>query len=115
MKRQAQPNSCKIYIKHPIIDAIIRLKNRPRGKTYWRRYLILRRKFYACKEWKVLSKIVKQKAGFRCKLCKNGNTELHVHHIQPIYYHPELALCIWNLICLCRYCHNSIHKDANAA
>lgn len=33
----------------------------------------------------------------------------HVHHIFPLEWYPEYALCDWNLISLCSAEHNKLH------
>ena len=62
-------------------------------------------------KWKKLAKELKEKAQWQCEQCKSVEDVLHVHHKKYIKgrlaweYHPSL------LQVLCKYCHESIHRD----
>jgi len=57
---------------------------------------------------KLWNEIVKKRASNKCELCGLNNCQLHAHHIeakQSLYMRTSLD----NGICLCAYCHMSIH------
>jgi hypothetical protein len=53
---------------------------------------------------------VKERAGFKCKMC-NNTKNLHSHHVMPCRTFPQFALDPSNGICLCDHCHNLIHGN----
>jgi hypothetical protein len=63
--------------------------------------------FYMTQEWKALRRIVIRKYGRNCAscniYCKGRN--LHVDHIKPRKYFPELSLDFNNLQVLCKACN----------
>lgn len=42
---------------------------------------------------------------YRCRLCGRDKTRLVMHHVLPIWYRPELAADIENIVTVCRTCH----------
>lgn len=60
-------------------------------------------------EWRRLRMVVLKKCGARCECCgatpKDG-VRIHVDHIKPRRYHPELALEESNLQVLCEVCNH---------
>ncbi len=50
-----------------------------------------------------------KEANYSCSIC-SSNRNLELHHIKPVYSHPELAYCKDNLQVLCKDCHDRIHK-----
>jgi len=69
-------------------------------------------KFYKCKEWLALRERALKRDNNECQLCKAkgkvGPAE-NVHHMKEVKTHPELALSLDNLQCLCIPCHNEVH------
>lgn len=77
-------------------------------------------KFYQCKAWRELRKVVIRNANHECEHCKekgklttantinrNGKkTKMEVNHKKPLRTHPHLALVLENLEYLCIDCHN---------
>lgn len=57
--------------------------------------------------WDTLRRQVYARAGYRCQNCGQGNTQLHAHHIVPLFRGGTNALT--NLACLCDPCHRRIH------
>lgn len=52
---------------------------------------------------------VKERANGRCEICgKQSNLELH--HVQPVCLHPELRNNSSNLKALCPACHKAEHQ-----
>jgi 5-methylcytosine-specific restriction endonuclease McrA len=60
---------------------------------------------YRTPQWKALRLQAKRRDGFACVQCK-ASGDLEVDHIKPIRTHPELALVLSNLQCLCIACHS---------
>jgi thymidylate synthase (FAD) len=50
-----------------------------------------------------------KKANYSCSICSSSKN-LELHHIKPVYSHPELAYEKDNLQVLCKNCHDKIHK-----
>lgn len=64
------------------------------------------------KLWRKKSSLVKRRDGYECQRCRRYGRHVaaeHVHHILPIEYYPEYRMENWNLISLCRNCHNAMH------
>lgn len=60
---------------------------------------------YRTPQWKALRFMARRRDGFACVQCgKKGGIE--VDHIKPIRTHPDLALELTNLQCLCVACHS---------
>lgn len=69
-------------------------------------------KFYKSKEWLLLRKEALMRDNYECQMCKaKGKYKRaeNVHHMKEIKTHPELALTLDNLQCLCVRCHNEVH------
>lgn len=77
--------------------------------------------FYTCSEWLRLREEVLQEYKHECQKCKGRGfytKATHVHHVQYVRKHPELALSktyiyngkqYKNLIPLCHNCHEEEH------
>lgn len=78
--------------------------------------------FYTTPEWQRLRLEVLAEDRFECQECKRQGRyrrATHVHHVNYVRQHPELALSKTyaneagqtkrNLISLCHACHESIH------
>lgn len=75
-------------------------------------------KFYQTPEWRGLRYATLEKYGNKCQACgrsPNNGTIIHVDHIKPRSYYPELALDPDNLQILCEDCNigksNRFKKD----
>ncbi|WP_028392733.1 HNH endonuclease [Bacillus cihuensis] len=72
------------------------------------------RAFYKSAAWMKCRQVVLIRDNYLCQECLRkgkitiGNT---VHHIKHLEEHPELALDIDNLECICRPCHNKEHPE----
>ena len=67
---------------------------------------------YDTAKWEHIRKSVLRRDGYRCQECKRYGKAVsadHVHHIFPYEHYPEYVFAPWNLISLCRSCHNSMH------
>lgn len=58
------------------------------------------------KVWRHKRKAILERDGHRCAFC--GSDAVVVHHIFPLDDHPEFCFEDWNLISLCKSCHNRI-------
>lgn len=70
-------------------------------------------KFYKSKEWMSLRKEALKRDHYECIPCKRKGKvrkAQNVHHIKEVKKHPELALVLDNLECICIRCHNNEHK-----
>ena len=47
---------------------------------------------------------------YRCAIC-GSKSELHAHHVDPVWHNPGRARDFENLISLCRACHDTVHAD----
>ena len=68
--------------------------------------------FEKTRTWRKRSALIKRRDGYECQRCKRFGRHIaaeHVHHILPIEYYPEYRLEGWNLISLCKNCHNKMH------
>lgn len=67
---------------------------------------------YNTTKWERKRLSILRRDGYQCQECKrygrmrSGN---HVHHIYPSERYPQYAMENWNLITLCRECHNAMH------
>lgn len=52
---------------------------------------------------------IRQLYDHMCAVCSSSK-QLHSHHIVPQSFDPSLTLDMNNGICLCRRCHNDVHK-----
>lgn len=59
---------------------------------------------YRTPQWKALRFMARRRDGFACVQC-GAKGRLEVDHVKPIRTHPELALDLGNLQCLCIACH----------
>jgi 5-methylcytosine-specific restriction endonuclease McrA len=70
--------------------------------------------FYGSAEWQELAERARDRQHNECQRCKARGYYSPceaVHHIMYVKQHPELALSIENLECLCRACHEEEHKN----
>lgn len=69
--------------------------------------------FYNKARWRKKRETILRRDNYKCKLCgrygRNVNAD-HVHHIYPVEFYPEYAYENWNLISLCKVCHNRMHE-----
>lgn len=66
------------------------------------------RGFYDSQEWKELRYKVLTAHGARCQCCgstRKDGVQIHVDHIKPRVFHPELALEFTNMQVLCGPCN----------
>lgn len=69
-------------------------------------------KFYLSPAWRKVRLQALRRAGWRCAECSADlrlEARAQVHHVLDVATHPELALDLSNLRCLCAKCHNTEH------
>lgn len=71
--------------------------------------------FYTSAEWLKLAAMARAEQHNECQRCKAAGyyapCEI-VHHKLRVKEHPERALDLDNLECLCQKCHNEEHRKA---
>jgi transposase len=50
---------------------------------------------------------------YTCRSCGQYGGKLNAHHIWPFQRFPEWKYKVWNLLTLCRRCHDAFHKAAS--
>jgi thymidylate synthase (FAD) len=48
---------------------------------------------------------------FTCQACSARGTKLHAHHVMPVWFAPDRARDIDNLVSVCERCHREIHRS----
>ena len=69
--------------------------------------------FLESKKWKRLREAILARDGYMCQYCKRFGKRIaaeHVHHVLPREFFPELSYTAWNLISLCKDCHDKMHN-----
>lgn len=72
--------------------------------------------FYKTKQWKSLRDSILRRDGYMCQYCKRYGKHVqadHVHHVLPREFYPEYRYTPWNLISLCKTCHNTMHDRSD--
>ena len=67
---------------------------------------------YKDKRWQDKRKAILKRDGYMCRECARYGKRIdadHVHHIYPVEFYPEYKMMSWNLISLCRKCHDKMH------
>ena len=49
---------------------------------------------------------------YTCRSCRKRGGKLNAHHIWPFQRFPEWKFEVWNLMTLCKQCHDAFHKAA---
>lgn len=68
--------------------------------------------FLESKKWKRLRESILTRDGYMCQYCKRFGKRRqadHVHHVLPREFFPEYSYTPWNLISLCKECHDKMH------
>lgn len=75
-----------------------------------------RQRVYASSKWKELIRRVYKRDNRKCVRCKavhSTSNKLHIHHIKSWAGNPEFRFDFYNVILLCKSCHNWVHSAAN--
>jgi thymidylate synthase (FAD) len=51
---------------------------------------------------------------YTCQVCQTRGRKLHAHHVVPVWFDPERALEIGNLVSICDGCHRRIHATRDS-
>jgi thymidylate synthase (FAD) len=54
---------------------------------------------------------IHEKFNYICQKCGDRGSQLHAHHLLPVYAHPEKAYDMDNLVTVCEGCHRLIHSQ----
>jgi hypothetical protein len=49
---------------------------------------------------------------YTCLCCGQRGGKLNAHHVWPFQRFPEWKYKVWNLVTLCKKCHDAFHKAA---
>lgn len=52
---------------------------------------------------------------YTCRSCAQRGGRLNAHHIWPFQRFPEWKYEVWNLLTLCKRCHDAFHNAAGGA
>lgn len=72
--------------------------------------------FYQSREWSDRAAVIRASYGFSCQRCGRSNTELHAHHLTPIYsayskkFHRNFNTA--DILCWCADCHRDYHAQS---
>ena len=67
---------------------------------------------YEGKRWESLRHWAFRRDGYRCRECARYGRRVEAeraHHVWPAEEYPEYAWCAWNLLSLCKGCHDKMH------
>ena len=67
---------------------------------------------YKSRRWQDKRKAILARDNYTCQWFKRFGKQYeatHVHHIYPLEFYPEYAMCNWNLISLSTKAHNMMH------
>jgi len=53
-----------------------------------------------------------ERDGYTCRSCGQRGGKLNAHHVWPFQRFPEWKYDVWNLVTLCKRCHDAFHKAA---
>lgn len=53
-----------------------------------------------------------ERGNYTCRSCGSRGGKLNAHHIWPFQRFPEWKFEVWNLLTLCKQCHDAFHKAA---
>jgi 5-methylcytosine-specific restriction endonuclease McrA/transposase-like protein len=52
---------------------------------------------------------------YTCRCCKQRGGKLNAHHVWPFQRFPQWKYEVWNLMTLCKTCHDKFHNAAGGA
>jgi len=64
----------------------------------------------ATRKFKDFLKTVRKRDNYQCQKCGASKNRMHVHHIKPVKFYPELICDPNNGILLCPKCHREFHR-----
>jgi len=64
----------------------------------------------ATRKFKDFLKTVRKRDNYQCRKCGASKSRMHVHHIKPVRFYPELMCEPSNGVLLCPKCHREFHK-----
>lgn len=103
--------SCQYCFSYHSIDEICPKK--PKRKAMSNDDVKEQNKIYSSSRWQRLRELVKRDSNYMCVICKSKGDISYadqVHHIVPITLDKDLSYSYENLVSLCSYHHEEIHK-----
>jgi 5-methylcytosine-specific restriction endonuclease McrA/ribosomal protein S27E len=64
----------------------------------------------ATKKFKDFLTMVRERDNHQCQKCGASKSRMHVHHIKPVRFYPELICDPNNGVLLCPKCHREFHR-----
>lgn len=65
-----------------------------------------------CLDMKIARESCFKRDDYTCRCCGQRGGKLNAHHIWPFQRFPEWKHELWNLLTLCKSCHDAFHKAA---
>jgi predicted transcriptional regulator len=56
-----------------------------------------------------------QRDDYTCRCCNERGGKLNAHHVWPFQRFPQWKYEVWNLVTLCKSCHDKFHNAAGGA
>jgi transposase-like protein len=66
-------------------------------------------------DMKVARECCFERDDYTCRSCAQRGGKLNAHHIWPFQRFPEWRYEVWNLLTLCKRCHDAFHNAAGGA
>jgi transposase len=74
-----------------------------------------RRRLRTCLDMKLAREGCFERDDYTCRSCRQHGGKLNAHHIWPFQRFPEWKFELWNLMTLCKRCHDAFHNAAGGA
>jgi transposase len=68
-----------------------------------------------CLDMKLARECCFERDDYTCRSCSQRGGKLNAHHIWPFQRFPEWKFELWNLMTLCKRCHDAFHNAAGGA
>lgn len=66
-------------------------------------------------EMKLAREACFQRDDYTCRCCQQRGGKLNAHHVWPFQRFPQWKYEVWNLVTLCKACHDRFHNAAGGA
>jgi len=66
----------------------------------------------SCLDMKIARENCFKRDAYTCRSCGQRGRRLNAHHIWPFQRFPQWKYELWNLLTLCKTCHDAFHKAA---
>ena len=103
--------SCGCLQKEKAAASVRKLVKKGAEHHYWKGGISSEyQRTRATKQFKDFLKIVRERDKHQCQKCGVSKSRMHVHHIKPVRFYPELMCEPDNGVLLCPKCHREFHK-----